>query len=100
MQVFDILINENYLCGLMRKPVSCLSYRPLRSAHRFDLLVSRTRIEFTIILCESFLQAIIGLQLDSYPVSQPNYSQLLQINFYSASATKANGCSMHFVSVK
>src|SRR6218665_2635583 len=54
MQVFAILINENYLSGLMRKPVSCLSYRPLRFVHRLDLLVSRTRTEFTIILCESF----------------------------------------------
>ena len=32
-----------YLCDLMRKPLSAVSSRPLRSADRLDLLVPRAR---------------------------------------------------------
>ena len=32
-----------YLCDLMRKPLSAVSSRPLRSADRLDLLIFRAR---------------------------------------------------------
>jgi len=67
--------SPKYLCDLMRKPLSALSSRRLRSADRLDLLIPRTRTQTALAQHHAF--AIVSLSLWNLSPAIPSNISIL-----------------------